>query len=900
MDFIYCPSCQGQGRIEERICYECGGVGLYKWVGGWLVFWQRAISFGEVFLNKFKKVVWIIINIFLFVFGLVGVFVLVKALKIFHFWGYFTFEDRFLFLIFWFSLLNDAYLYYRLERQQEERAKIWPKTLREIKIESTDWMAIKKIPSGLKINANSALSRQSSKIILDAWSIAKKLGHSEVSPIHLFAAGLSDRDIILLFNRLAVDWSLLKDKIAQLLSALPRSQTATLPVFSKTTKEILISAYEVAMQKKFKAVDSLNILEATVSLFGPIKDALYDLEIGLEEIRNVCLWIEVYEGLQAEWRQFVRRSKFKPKGAINRAMTAVITPNLDLYSQDLTQIARAGYLQPCMDREKEIAEIFRIIDGGQFGVILVGPPGVGKTSIINGIARAMVLEEVPKVLEDKRLVSLSLSTLVAGASQPGEVEARLQIILNEIVRAGNIVLHIANIHNMVGVRTTEGELDISEILADALKKRLVLVLATSNPVDYRRYVENKALGEVLQKVNIDEPGKNETIQILEANMAQIEAKEQVYFSYQALAKAVDLSRRYLQERFLPEKAINLLREVATYVKNERGKGSIVSGEDVAHLVAKKTSIPVSKITIKESEKLLNLEEAMHQRIVDQDEAVKAVASALRRARAELRDIKRPIASLLFLGPTGVGKTELAKTVADVYFGDENKMVRLDMSEYQDQASIYRLIGVPGGTESGLLTEQIRQNPFSILLLDEVEKAHPDILNVFLQVMEDGRLTDNLGRTIDFTNVILIGTSNAGTDYIQEALNQGLAIEKIQEVLVREKLKPYFRPEFLNRFDAIIVFKPLGKEEIKKITQMLLNKLAKQLEVKGVILEVTEEAIEELAQAGFDSTFGARPLRRVIQERVNNALANFLLTGKLGRGDIAVLEKGGEIRVKKKH
>lgn len=900
MNFIYCPICQGEGKVENKICPQCRGRGLYAWIGGYLLYWARRFKKSEVLLSKIKTVGQFLINLFLFIFGLIGIVALAKIKfglhEIDQYWIFGQTREG-LMLIFWFSVLTDCYFYFHLDRMAEEKRKIWPITTRKLTTVPMTWEEVHHL--GEKINAAEALSSEANKLILEAWFLASKLGHQEILPIHLFAAGLSTSPKInLVINRLGLNWKKLNEKVIKILASLTRVEDLIEPIMSRQAKEIIIQSYNLASEKKVKDVGPLEIIQTLAANEGPIKEILYDLEIGLDEIKNVCIWIDVYDELRREWRRFRGAARFKPKGAINRAMTAVITPYLDNYSQDLTQIARAGYLAPCMDREKEINEIFRIVEGGRQSVILVGQPGVGKTTIINGLARRMVTEEVPSILQDKRLVSLSLASLVAGASQPGEVEQRMQIIMSEIVRAGNIILFIPNIHNMIGMRTTEGELDISEVLADVLKKNLFIVLATSTPVEYRKYIENKSLGEVLQKIEIEEPGKNETIQILEANVAGIESREQVYFSYGSLSKAVELSTRYISERFLPDKAINLLKEVAVYVKNKRGRQSIIQADDVAAIVAEKTSIPITKITEKEAEKLLKLEEEIHRRIIDQDEAVNMVASALRRARTELRDAKRPIVNLLFLGPTGVGKTELAKTVAEVYFGDENKMIRLDMSEYQTAESIYRLIGSPSGQESGQLTEQIRQNPFTILLLDEIEKAHTDILNVFLQVMDDGRLTDNLGRTIDFTNVILIGTSNAGTDFIQEEIQKNTPVLEIQKKLIREKLKPYFRPEFLNRFDGVIVFKPLGKEEIKQIAKLLLNKLSKQMAEKGITLKATDEAIEELAEAGFDPIFGARPLRRAVQERVNNALANYLLTGKIGRRDVAILEKGGVIRIEK--
>ncbi len=911
MEFIICPTCKGRGQTQRKKCPTCSNREVYAWFGGYLLFLDKIFDRPEIISNNLNKFFKIVIRILLILFGIWGILVLIKIVTEFPGITVPEFITRGLkriyilnltsessFLILWASILTDCYLLYSLERTQDEKKKNWPKSFRSDAKIPNNWKQAHHSVRRFKIDVADAFSEESIKVVQKAWKLAHKLKHQQIEPIHLLAGCLQVSETALVVSRLGLGWDVLNNKIAKVLSRINKNEKKGRVFYSLEAQEVLLRAYGLAGEGKNINLSPLKILQALVDFSGPVKEVFYDLEIGFNEIKNVCLWIDVYKELRTRQSQFSARARLKPKGSINRAYTAIATPNLDIHSQDLTQMARSGYLGMCMDREKETEHIFQAIESGRTGVILVGQPGVGKTTIINGLARRMVTEDVPKVLQDKRLVSLDLSSLVAGASRPGEIEQRLQIILSEIARSGNIILFIKDIHNMIGVKTTEGGLDISKILASILKQNLFFVLATSVPGEYRRLIEGQVLDEVFKKINVEEPEKNIAIQILEAQAAFIEGKENVYFSYGALDKAVDLSMRYLHEQFLPQKAINLIKDVAIVVKNKRGGKSIIQVEDVAGIVAEKTKIPVNKITEKETEKLLNLEDQIHQRLIDQNEAVNMVASALRRARTELRSQKKPIVNLLFLGPTGVGKTELAKTVADVYFGDENRMIRLDMSEYQEKASINRLIGIPGGEKGGLLTEEARLNPSSILLLDEIEKAHPDILNVFLQVMDDGRLTDALGRTIDFTNMIIIGTSNAGTDFIQEEINRGTSVETITEVLIREKLKLYFRPEFLNRFDGIIVFKPLGMDEIRQITKLLLKKLTKQLEEKGIALKVSEEAVNELAEAGFDPAFGARPLNRVIQNRVSDILARFLLTGKLGRRDVVVLEKGGEVRVEK--
>jgi len=905
MQFIICPECNGHGFRGSKKCPVCSGEGVYLCFGGYALFFGKFFNSHEkieTIVNSFLR---IILRIVSFLFVLWGIACLLKIAADLLKFSYPLFLIQFLplnlWLVFWLAVLVGCYLVYSIENGREKKIKIYPKSKIFQPKEILNFTDIKELSTKYKIEVFSSLSKSSSSLILRAWVLARKNKNSRILPIHILEAALKDSDVNLVLARLGLKLDALQGKIKNSLVILNKSDNrkkTTEIVCSLTSKKIMLLAYMLAGEKRSLDISPLEILESLVVNDDLVREIFYDLEIDVYQIKNVCLWINLYNEFRSRQHYFLQRSRFKPKGAINKAYTAIATPNLDLYGHDLTQLARSNYLQFCVNRQKEKEDIFRIFSTERQSIILIGQPGVGKSTLVGGIARRMVTEDVPEILKDKRLVSLSLANLIAGASRPGDIEARLQVIINEVSVSGNIVLFIKDIHNMIGMKTTQGELDVSEILANTLKSKSFLLIATSIPKEYHRLIEGQALGEALQKIEIEEPNKNVNIQILEAHAAFVESKEQVYFSYRALERIIDLSKRYIYDRFFPEKAVNLLKEVAVMVKRSRGKKNVVYPEDVAQLVARKVKIPVTKVTQEESKNLLGLEDRIHQRLINQNEAVSAVSAALRRSRAELRNKKRPIVNLLFLGPTGVGKTELAKTVAEVYFGDEDKMIRIDMSEYQNSSSIDRLLGVSSENKGGYLTEAVRRNPYSLLLLDEIEKASPDILNIFLQVMEDGRLTDALGRTIDFTNVILIGTSNAGTEFIQDGLKKDMSTEDIKEILLQEKLKPYFRPEFLNRFDGLIVFKTLGKIEIQKIAKLLLNKLSKQLEAKGITFHATEEAIEELAEAGFDPAFGARPLRRAIQDRVKNLLADFLLTGKVGRRDVVFLEKGGNLRIEK--
>jgi len=905
--YLECPLCQGRGLDGDKDCKRCQGRGVYAWLEGDFLYWDKKIDVLHIFEEEIERLVKSLINGFLIFFGLIGVvlfiiamYEIVQAGK--YFWQVFGQHSK-LMAVFAVSLLIDLYAYYRLQRESllenEVKAKAYDTFLTEESTESLfdQFFTVEK---DKRLEVSSTYTLPATKVAEDAWQLARKLNHQEAQPIHLFAIMLSSKEISVVLARLGINFESLRGMVTRALARVPVRDGGS-PVLSVSFQKALMGAYAETFYARIEKVGIPQLFLSCLKVDEVTKEILYDLEVELDDATNVVEWLNIQHRLSEKWRRWRGKALHKPKGVMNKAMTAQATPLLDRFSHDLTQLARQGVLAPCIGRDKEIEESLRILEGGK-NVILTGFPGVGKTSIIEGIAELMASEEVPEILQDKRLVSLSVASLVGSSGRQGELEARLLDLINEIVRSGNIVLFIDNIQNMVGVSTQGAEnLDISDILASALQKRLFYCIATTTPLDYRRYIETSgSLTAVFQKVNIDELIANDAIRVLEGKAGAIEYKNQVYFSYESIKRTVELADRYIHERYFPEKAISILEEVAVYTRKKKGKKSIVSGEDVAEVFSTKTNVPVTKITEKESEKLINLEERIHERLIDQEEAVIAVATALRRARVELRDIGRPIVNLLFLGPTGVGKTELAKTVAETYFGSEKTMIRLDMSEYQEKVSINRLIGAPpgysGSAEGGYLTGAVRRTPFSLLLLDEIEKAHPDILNIFLQVMDDGRLTDTLGRTIDFTNVILIGTSNAGTLDIQKGMREHKRMETIKQNLIDNVLNKFFRPEFLNRFDNVVVFKPLGMTELIQITELMLKQVEARLSEKGIALRVSEPAVKELAEAGFDPVFGARPLRRAIQERVDNALATYLLQGKLGRRDVAILEPGGKIRI----
>ncbi|MCG8398530.1 ATP-dependent protease ATP-binding subunit ClpC [Bacillus atrophaeus] len=645
------------------------------------------------------------------------------------------------------------------------------------------------------------------------------------------------------------------------------------------------------------------------------------------------------------------------------------TPTLDSLARDLTAIAKEDSLDPVIGRSKEIQRVIEVLSRRtKNNPVLIGEPGVGKTAIAEGLAQQIINNEVPEILRDKRVMTLDMGTVVAGTKYRGEFEDRLKKVMDEIRQAGNIILFIDELHTLIGAGGAEGAIDASNILKPSLARGELQCIGATTLDEYRKYIEkDAALERRFQPIQVDQPSVDESVQILRGLRDRYEAHHRVSITDEAIEAAVKLSDRYISDRFLPDKAIDLIDEAGSKVrlrsfttppnlkeleqkldevrkekdaavqsqefekaaslrdteqrlreqvedtkktwKEKQGQeNSEVSVEDIAMVVSSWTGVPVSKIAQTETDKLLNMEKLLHSRVIGQDEAVVAVAKAVRRARAGLKDPKRPIGSFVFLGPTGVGKTELARALAESIFGDEEAMIRIDMSEYMEKHSTSRLVGSPPGyvgyDEGGQLTEKVRRKPYSVVLLDEIEKAHPDVFNILLQVLEDGRLTDSKGRTVDFRNTILIMTSNVGASELKRNKYVGFNVQdetqnhKDMKDKVMGELKRAFRPEFINRIDEIIVFHSLEKKHLNEIVTLMSDQLTKRLKEQDLSIELTEAAKAKVADEGVDLEYGARPLRRAIQKHVEDRLSEELLRGNIDKGQHIVLDvEDGEFVVK---
>lgn len=905
IQFIICDVCGGAGKTSDgSSCKNCSGRGLMAFYQGRFYYSNLELSRPIIKLRHLKNSFHLVLNSSAYAIGLIGLAALAywiygagsstADLGAFAFWRV---KSAYI-LIFWISLIADMFVIYRLSEEEAAKQKIKKAKYGEAVEEPSpdNWAEFKKSRGKHKIEVSKGFSAAAFETVEQAFLLASKARHNEVKPSHLFFCLLKDGSAAAVFSRLNVDSFKLISQLKNQLLAVKASAQPT--EISLELKKIFLEAYVNASNLKQRKVEPIHFILPICKYDKNLSEILYDLEISQDKINNVIHWFAISQQLLENYRLYRQTSRFKPSSAMDRAYTAVATPILNHYAYDLTLAAKWGRLELCVDREDEVKAIFQILESGQSGVLLVGPNGVGKNTIIGQLARAMVEEDVPKRLRDKRLLELDLARLLSGATA-SKAQERLLVVIDEVIKAGNIVLYINNIENLMGITAGQEEsLELSEVLSSALGRYGLICLASANVDNYARYLENRPLGNIMAKVEVNEPDNNLAIRMIESKIGFYEAKFKVYFTYSSIAKAVELTAKYIHNKFLPAKAVAILESIAVKVSKDKGTNSVVEVEDVARVVSQKIKIPLTKITEKESQALINLEEKIHERMIDQAEAVAMVAASLRRARTELREAKRPIASFLFLGPTGVGKTELAKTVAEVYFGNENFMVRLDMSEYQRQESVEKMIGSPTGI-FGYLTEAVRKAPFCLVLLDEFEKAHSDILNLFLQVMDDGRLTDGQGRTIDFTNSIIIATSNIGAVYIQDQIKAGAPLEQIKKSLVDDQLNKVLKPELINRFDGVVVFKPLGLAEVESITKLMLNKVKRLLEAKGIGLEYDEPGIKKLARLGFDPKFGARPLRRLIQEKIENEIANIVLANGIKRRDTVVIDGEAKVSVKKR-
>ncbi|MFK7697393.1 ATP-dependent protease ATP-binding subunit ClpC [Paenibacillus sp. HJGM_3] len=798
-------------------------------------------------------------------------------------------------------------------------------------------------------------TERAQKVLALAQEEAVRLGHNNIGTEHILLGLIRESDGIAAKALVALGLSLekIQDEVESLIGR-GQEQPSNI-AYTPRAKKVIELSMDEARKLGHTYVGTEHILLGLIREGeGVAARVLNNLNVSLNKARQQVL-------------QLLGSSEAVSS---NQGSSAnVNTPTLDGLARDLTAYAKEGNLDPVIGRAKEIERVIQVLSRRtKNNPVLIGEPGVGKTAIAEGLAQRIVANEIPETLRDKRVMTLDMGSVVAGTKYRGEFEDRLKKIMDEIRAAGNIILFIDELHTLIGAGGAEGAIDASNILKPSLARGELQCIGATTLDEYRKYIEkDAALERRFQPITVDQPSPEEAIQILHGLRDRYEAHHRVKITDEAIEQAVKLSDRYITDRFLPDKAIDLIDEASSKVrlrsytippnlkqletqlenvrkekdaavqsqefekaaslrdteqkmrdelevtknewKEKQGRtDSEVTPEDIAHVVASWTGVPVTKLAEEETERLLKMENILHERVIGQDEAVKAVSRAIRRARAGLKDPKRPMGSFIFLGPTGVGKTELARALAESMFGDENAVIRIDMSEYMEKHSTSRLVGAPPGyvgyEEGGQLTEKVRRKPYSVVLLDEIEKAHPEVFNILLQVLEDGRLTDSKGRTVDFRNTLIIMTSNVGAETIKR--NSQLGFTAVQDAgkdynVMKDKvmgeLKKSFRPEFLNRIDEIIVFHSLDEEHIAKIVSLMSDELSKRLREQEVAFTLTDSAKKFLAKEGFDPTYGARPLRRAIQKHIEDRLSEELLQGSISKGDsLTIDEQNGELVV----
>ncbi|MBQ5933787.1 MAG: ATP-dependent Clp protease ATP-binding subunit [Lachnospiraceae bacterium] len=791
-------------------------------------------------------------------------------------------------------------------------------------------------------------TEQAKQVMKIAEDISEQLGHNYMGTEHILI-GLLDAEGVA--SKILVTNGLDKDKLMELIDQLiaPDGKVGFAEVNNITprARNIIAKSYDLANRFKSKQVGTEHILLSLITEKDCIAIRLLNtIGIDIRKIYMDCLNT-----------MGVNPQDMRIDGPKGRSSERGVTPTLDKYSRDLTKQASEGKLDPVVGREEEIRRVIQILSRRtKNNPCLVGEPGVGKTAIVEGLARKIVEGDVPDTVKNKRVVTLDLSGMVAGSKYRGEFEERIKAVISEVINSGDVILFLDELHTIIGAGGAEGALDASNILKPSLARGELQLVGATTREEYRKHIEkDAALERRFQPIDVAEPTQEETLQILKGLRPAYEEHHKVTITDEALEAAVKLSTRYINDRFLPDKAIDLMDEAASRIrlevysdspkrkeaeeklkalenekeeaiKNEEYEkaGAIkkkqtrlkkqiekideeikehreerelfVTGEDIAAVISSWTKIPVKKLKEEESERLRKLEEILHKRVVGQEEAVSAVAKAIRRGRVGLKDPNRPIGSFLFLGPTGVGKTELSKALAEAVFGTENSIIRVDMSEYMEKHSVSKMVGSPPGyvgyDEGGQLSEKIRRNPYSVVLFDEIEKAHPDVFNILLQVLDDGHITDAQGRKVSFKNTIIIMTSNAGAQNIIAPKTLGFSSENDAKADynrmkdgVMDEIRRIFKPEFLNRIDEIIVFHSLSRENIKEIVSIMFKKISdRALEELNIKLKCTEEFVVHIAEKGFDEKYGARPLRRAIQNEVEDRMSEEILLGNIKSGD----------------
>ena len=801
------------------------------------------------------------------------------------------------------------------------------------------------------IDRFTAKARESINLAVQA---AEELGHSYVGTEHLLIGLLEEGGGVA--ARVLSENGVKKEKVISLVSQLiSPDQTVRMEEsgYTPSARRVLENSYKEAVRFKARLIGTEHLLISIIRDNDCVASRLLNT-IGISIQK---LYIDVLAAMGED-------APANKEELLKGARTKGSTPTLDIYSRDLTELARAGKLDPVIGRETEIKRLIQILSRRtKNNPCLIGEPGVGKTAVVEGLAQMIIEGNVPETIAEKRVLTLDLSGMVAGSKYRGEFEERIKKVIAEVMEDGEVLLFIDEIHTIIGAGGAEGAIDASNILKPSLARGELQLIGATTIEEYRKYIEkDSALERRFQPVTVEEPSEEEAIAILKGLRGRYEAHHHVTITDAALTAAVKLSARYINDRFMPDKAIDVIDEAASKVrltafveppeikelekeiekledqkeaairdeayekagtikkKQEKKKEKIdkirekwqkdkdtrkqvVDEEEIADVVSSWTKIPVRKLEEGESQRLKNLESILHERVIGQEEAVTAVAKAIRRGRVGLKDPKRPIGSFLFLGPTGVGKTELSKALAEAMFGTENALIRVDMSEYMEKHSVSKMIGSPPGyvgyDEGGQLSEKVRRNPYSVILFDEIEKAHPDVFNILLQVLDDGHITDAQGRKIDFKNTVIIMTSNAGAESIISPKRLGFgavadekADYKVMKDRVMEEVKHLFKPEFINRIDEIIVFHPLNKGHMKDIVTIMLKEIMKRTkEQMNITLSVDEAAKEFLINKGYDEKYGARPLRRTIQSSLEDRLAEEILDGAVKEGDEVLVSQG---------